>query len=126
MLWVAGGDLLFKPPQWGGSTERAIEIYVRAADVAGAPQPDSPLPDWGKPEAIMALAYAHMIQKAPDLAAAEKEARAALCLQPQWSYVRDVLCPRSGRPRQIRERERSFPARRPARPRCLDSPGLSR
>lgn len=93
MLWVAGGDLLFKPPQWGGSTERAIEIYVRAADVAGAPQPDSPLPDWGKPEAIMALAYAHMIQKAPDLAAAEKEARAALCLQPQWSYVRDVLLP---------------------------------
>jgi hypothetical protein len=93
VLWVAGGDFLFKPPQWGGSTERAIEIYVRAADVAAAPQPDSPLPDWGKPEALMSLAYAHMNQKAPDLVAAEKEARAALRLQPQWSYVKDVLLP---------------------------------
>ena len=41
----------------------------------------------------MSLAYAHLHQPTPDLAAAEEEARAALRLQPTWAYVRDILLP---------------------------------
>ena len=62
-------------------------------EVAPPPDPGSPLPDWGKPEALMSLAYAHLNGAPPDLDAAEREARAALALQPEWSYVRDVLLP---------------------------------
>ncbi len=39
----------------------------------------------------MSLAYAQMIKSSPDLDAATDNARAALKLQPQWHYVRDIL-----------------------------------
>ncbi len=94
VLWVLGGVYLFAPPAAGGSPERAIEIYRRMLEVAEAETPvTSPLPDWGKPEALMSLAYAHLNQAAPDLASAADEARAALGLQPEWFYVREVLLP---------------------------------
>jgi hypothetical protein len=93
LLWVEGGIVAFKPAAYGGNVERGMQIYRRAAEVAGAPDASSPLPDWGKPEALMSLAYFHLNQPVPDLAAATEEARAALALQPEWSYVRDILMP---------------------------------
>ncbi|HEY2289236.1 MAG TPA: hypothetical protein VGM86_00920 [Thermoanaerobaculia bacterium] len=69
-------------------TDTAVPSAERARDALG-----SPLPDWGKPEALMSLAYSHLSQKPPDLDAAGEEAHAALRLQPEWSYVRDVLLP---------------------------------
>ena len=94
VLWVAGGLFLFQPVAAGGSTERAIEIYRRMLALSPRTQEaGSPLPDWGRPEALMSLAYAHLHQATPDLASAEEEARAALRLQPTWSYVRDILLP---------------------------------
>lgn len=95
VLWVLGGVYLFSPAEHGGSTEKAIEIYhqmLEAADAAGTA--DSPLPHWGKPEALMSLAFAHLNQAQPDLAAAAEEARAALRLEPEWFYVRNILLPR--------------------------------
>ncbi|MFL6259780.1 MAG: hypothetical protein ACJ76Y_08725 [Thermoanaerobaculia bacterium] len=74
---------------------RAIEIYRRMSEVSPAvSDASSPLPDWGKPEALMSLAFSHLNQKPPDLAAASEEAHAALRLQPEWSFVRDVLLPK--------------------------------
>jgi hypothetical protein len=93
VLWVRGGVFLFAPPAYGGSTERAIETYRLQADSSGPLMPDSPSPDWGKAEALMSLAYAHLNQKEPDLNAATQEARAALDIEPHWSYVRDILRP---------------------------------
>ena len=86
---------MFAPESQGGSIPRAIEVYRRmleAADRRGV-NPGSPLPDWGKPEALMSLAYAHTRQAPPDLRAALAEANAALKLEPDWSYVRDSLIP---------------------------------
>jgi hypothetical protein len=95
VLWVEGGNFLFRPPQYGGDQARAIQIYkeaIVAADAAGMTR--SPLPDWGKPEAFMALAYAQLNNKdRPDLEAAMQNAQAALRLQPEWSYVKDILVP---------------------------------
>jgi tetratricopeptide (TPR) repeat protein len=94
VLWVLGGVYLFAPKGFGGDKERAIEIYRRMAALAAAePASVSPKPDWGKPEAFMSLAYAHLQEEPPRIEAAREEARAALRLQPDWAYVRDVLMP---------------------------------
>ena len=93
VLWVDAASYLFLLVGHGGDPAHAIEIYRRMVDVAGLPAPSSPLPDWGKPEALMSLAFAHLHATAPDLESAEQEARAALRLQPEWSYVKDLLLP---------------------------------
>jgi len=92
VLWVDAVPYLYLPVEKGGNPARAVEIYKRMVEVSGPLVPSSPLPDWGKPEGLMSLAFAHLKQ-VPDLASAEKEARAALQLQPEWSYVKDVLLP---------------------------------
>jgi tetratricopeptide (TPR) repeat protein len=92
VLWVKAVPLLVLPPDKGGNLDGAIALYRRMDELSKAESdPASPLPDWGKPEALMSLAFAHLQQS--DLAAAGEEARAALRLQPEWSYVRDVLVP---------------------------------
>jgi tetratricopeptide (TPR) repeat protein len=98
VLWAKGAFLLFAPvaPELqAGNIARAIEVYRRmleAAERRGV-NAASPLPDWGKPEALMSLAFAHTKQTPPDLRAALDEANAALKLEPDWSYVRDNLIP---------------------------------
>ena len=94
VLWMEGGEYLFLPPARGGNPQRAIEVYrqmVAASETIAAT--GSPLPDWGKPEALMSLAYAHLNQAPPDLGAASAEAHEALRLVPDWHYVRDILLP---------------------------------
>lgn len=94
VLWAEGAELMFTPPEYGGSAERAIEKYRQMLAAAGAEEPTaSPYPDWGKPEALMSLAYALLNQATPDLDLAAENARKALRLQPDWHYVRDVLLP---------------------------------
>lgn len=93
VLWVRGGYFLFSPPAYGGSTEKAIEIYRKQAAASRPLTPDSPLPDWGKAEALMSLAFARLNQPTPDVEAANKEAHEALTLAPHWSYVQDILIP---------------------------------
>jgi hypothetical protein len=92
VLWVEAMPYLYLPVEKGGNPAHAVELYQRMVAVSPSPAPASALPDWGKPEGLMSLAFAHLYQ-ATDLAAAEKEARAALDLQPDWSYVKDVLLP---------------------------------
>ncbi|MEO8349306.1 MAG: hypothetical protein ABI610_10370, partial [Acidobacteriota bacterium] len=58
-------------------------------------------PAWGEPEMLMNLAWSHLNRAAPDLEAAESNARAALATVPHWHYVRDILLP------QIREAKAS-------------------
>lgn len=96
VLWAKGSFLLFAPAAQGGSIPRAIDVYqqmIKEADRRGV-DATSPLPDWGKPEALMSLAFAHSQQTPPDLKAAAAEATAALKLVPEWSYVRDDLMPK--------------------------------
>jgi tetratricopeptide (TPR) repeat protein len=90
VLWSAGAVDLYSPR---GSIPKAIETYgemLKEAEKRGV-DANSPLPDWGKAEALMSLAYAHMMLKPADKGAAREEARAALKVQPEWSYVRDNL-----------------------------------
>jgi hypothetical protein len=90
VLWVEGGSFLFKPAAYGGSPQRAIEIYRHITELPAPTGATSALPDWGRVEAFMSLAYAHIAREPRDAAAARAEAEAALRLEPDWWYVRHV------------------------------------
>lgn len=94
VLWVDASIDLFLPAQVGGDPARAIATYRRMLEVSEKAPVPGPLPDWGRPEAYMSLAFAHSNQDPPDLDAALAEARAALELRPDWYYVREVLLPK--------------------------------
>src|SRR5262249_16041957 len=96
VLWAKGAFLLYTPASQGGSTAGAIQVYRHMLEMSEqrGVTPASPLPDWGKPEALMSLAFAHSRLTPPDLRAALDEANAALKIEPDWSYVRDILKPR--------------------------------
>ncbi len=102
VLWVEAVPYFVLPVGRGGDPARAVALYRRMVEVSGPPVASSPLPDWGKPEGLMSLAYAHLNQPEPDLESAEQEARAALRLQPDWSYVKDVLLPQIEKARATR------------------------
>src|SRR5262249_42857381 len=95
VLWCKGAFYLFPKPEQGGSVTKAIEVYtqmLKEAERRGVNEA-SPQPDWGKPEALMSLAFAHSMLTPPDLPGAIDQANAALKAVPEWSYVRDNLIP---------------------------------
>jgi hypothetical protein len=96
MILLVGGTLAgCASARHGGlvSETASIEAYRKVISARDELREDSPFPDWGKAEALMELAYAHVNATTPDVDAAEIEAAAALRLHPEWSYVRDVLLP---------------------------------
>ncbi|HEV8657852.1 MAG TPA: hypothetical protein VGS96_04415 [Thermoanaerobaculia bacterium] len=105
-LWIQAVPFVVLPPERGGNIDRAIELYRKMLENAGPLEPQSPLPDWGKVEALMSLANAHLNKPSPDVNAAEEEASAALRLQPDWHYVRDILMPQINAKRKQLEEQR--------------------
>jgi hypothetical protein len=94
LAWVLGATQYYTPPQYGGGQTKAIETYE--AGLVSARQErvtDDLNPSWGQPELLMNLAFANLNRSQPDLAAADRYARAAWKLVPYWHYVRDVLIP---------------------------------
>jgi hypothetical protein len=90
VLWCAAAfSSSRRPPPEATS----IAPYRKQVNASAPLNPKSPLPDWGKAEALMSLAFAHMIKSAPDLIASATEADAALKLEPRWHYVPDILIP---------------------------------
>lgn len=73
--------------------ERAMRMFTALAARTDAADPRSPEPDWGVPEAAMALAYNYAYAQPPDPALAAKYAHRALELRPHWQYVETVLLP---------------------------------
>jgi hypothetical protein len=94
VLWIQGGFQLTMGPARGGGTDVALATFrdMVALTEHAAVDPQSPLPDWGKPEALMMLANVHLA--ANDVGAARDAAKAALALEPDWAYVRDNLIPK--------------------------------
>ncbi len=95
VLWARASYLAFRATMQQGSMAQALDVYqhmLKEAERRGVNMA-SPLPDWGKPEALMSLAYVHSSMTPPDPRTALDEANAALKLQPEWSYVRDTLKP---------------------------------
>lgn len=100
LLWVVG------PGQWyaatsGPAEERqakqasVIALYERGLALVRTQKPtaDPLLPAWGEPELLMNLAWSHLNKVTPDVDAAERLAREALALVPDWHYVKAILLP---------------------------------
>jgi hypothetical protein len=96
VLWIEGGFQLILGPERGGGQQVALATLEKMVAITERARvdPQSPTPDWGRPEALMMVANAHLAGKPPDVAAARKAAQAALALEPDWSYVRDKLIPK--------------------------------
>ena len=96
-LWVMGPILFLTAPEHGGGQDKAIALYERglaAARIAVDTSATDPLePTWGEPELLMSLAWSNLNKTTPDLDQAEKNARSALELVPDWHYVNDILLP---------------------------------
>ena len=95
LLWVNGPNLWLLPPERGGGQDKAIANYERGLEIVRkTPPATDPLqPSWGEAELLMNLAWSQLNQTRPDVAAAERNARAALALVPHWHYVKDILLP---------------------------------
>jgi hypothetical protein len=93
VLWIEAVPYLVLPPERGGNIDHAIELYRTMLENSRPPQPRSPLPDWGRAEALMSLANADIMKPSPDVDQATVEAQEALRLQPEWHFVRDILIP---------------------------------
>lgn len=100
MIWVLGQASWNMPPSSSKEAVAARQRDVLASYERGlrairaAPRPTHPLePTWGEPELLMSLAWGNLNRVERDLEAAERHARAALALVPDWHYVRDILLP---------------------------------
>lgn len=90
-LWVEAIPYLVLPAERGGNIDHAIALYRQMLKNPTPLDPTSPFPDWGKVEALMSLANAHILQVPPNIDAANAEVKQILALQPDWHYVRDIL-----------------------------------
>ena len=73
-----------------------IESYEKALATARAEKSSSAatlMPTWGEPELLMNIAWSHLNKSSPDPVLADKYAREALALVPDWRYVREILLP---------------------------------
>ena len=96
LLWVQGANQWYAPPERGGGQATAFATYERGLKIARAEKPRNPNaldPQWGEPELLMNLAFAHLNAATPNPVLADKYAREALALVPYWHYVRDILLP---------------------------------
>lgn len=95
LIWVRGPILWNSPPERGGGQDKAIQNYQRGLEVCSKiKKSDDPLePSWGKPELMMSLAYCYLNANSADVNAAERYARNALEIIPDWHYLRDILLP---------------------------------
>ncbi|HEY0782406.1 MAG TPA: hypothetical protein VGE98_08130 [Thermoanaerobaculia bacterium] len=103
LLWVLGAWRWYNPKAPGGGQAAAIATYekgLQAARAKKAANGDALTPTWGEAELLMNLAFASLNREKPDPAAAERYARQALALVPDWHYVRDVLLPQIGKARE--------------------------
>lgn len=95
VIWVLGPIIRRASPESGGGLDKSIENFQRGLEICSKIKPSAdPLePAWGKPELMMSLAGSYLIKTPPDAVAAEKNARAALQLAPNWHFLRDLLLP---------------------------------
>ncbi|HEV8117286.1 MAG TPA: hypothetical protein VGQ32_02110 [Thermoanaerobaculia bacterium] len=112
VAWMVGGGTWYLPAEKGGGPAAAIEIYekgLRAARKKSGAAKDSLDPGWGEPELLASLAWSKLNQPAPDIDAAEANARAAVALVPDWHYARDILMPQVRDAREAKAKGASPP-----------------
>jgi tetratricopeptide (TPR) repeat protein len=86
-------SLYFTPPAFGGSKEKALAGFKRAAALFEKWQPSSPLqPGWGKEEAYAWIGLAHLERDEP--ISAKRAFEKALSINPDYAWVKNELLPK--------------------------------
>lgn len=95
LIWVLGPIIRRNPPDQGGGLDGAIANYKRGLEICSKLKPSSDVlePSWGQPELMMSAAFGSLSKNPPDTTEAERYARSALDIVPDWHYVRDILLP---------------------------------
>jgi predicted enzyme related to lactoylglutathione lyase len=95
LLFITAGRVFWSPPAAGGDPGRAIAMVERGLQRLPRPVADAdPLkPGWGEAELHMLIAFFFANKSAPDLRSAERHARIALAMRPEWHYVKNILLP---------------------------------
>jgi hypothetical protein len=96
LYWVLGPIYWRQPVERGGGPAKTFETMQKGLELArkqNSAAKDPLDPTWGEPELLMSMAWYYQNGAQPDLIEAEKCARSALALVPDWHYVRDILLP---------------------------------
>lgn len=92
VLTIYGISLMHKPAIVGGSTQKAIEVFKRAATFYSKPKIQAEIyPDWGHVENYAWLAQAYI--RSEQYEEALKTYRKALEINPDYYWVKEVLLP---------------------------------
>ncbi len=82
----------FTPPMFGGSQDKALAGFKKAAELFANFKPKSKLyPDWGKAEAYAWQGFAYLNQK--KYARAKQALEQALAINPDYQWVKHQLMP---------------------------------
>lgn len=83
----------FTPANFGGSKEKALAGFRKAAELFASWQPaDSLQPDWGREEVYAWIGLAHLDRDEPILA--KRAFEKALAINPEYAWVKENLMPR--------------------------------
>lgn len=91
-VWmIRGTGALYTPRMFGGGANKAERYFRKALELFPQDRPAPPLPAWGYAEAYAWLGQVYAREKQSDRA--RDAYAAALCLEPEFAWVRDVLLP---------------------------------
>jgi len=93
ILLLQSISLYYTPAQFGGSKEKAMAGFERAAKLFETRQPaDSLQPEWGRDEVYAWIGLAHLDRKEPKLA--RRAFDKALSINPDYAWVKNELLPK--------------------------------
>lgn len=95
LYMIQGTSAMFTPEKYGGSKERAMELYLKAAELFKTDQPDPIMPDWGKSDIYAWLGQLELKLGNPD--GAKAYYLQALEIDPENSWVKNQLLPKLNR-----------------------------
>ncbi len=96
LYMIQGTSAMFTPEKFGGSKERAKELYLKAAELFKTDNPDPIMPDWGKSEIYAWLGQLEL--KTGNLEGAKAYYLQALKIDPKNSWVKNQLLPQLSQP----------------------------
>lgn len=92
LYMIQGTSSMFTPEKWGGSKEKAKELYLKAAELFKEDKPAPTLPDWGKSDVYAWLGQLEMMMDNFDQAKIYYEQ--AMEVDPKNNWVKNQLMPR--------------------------------
>ncbi|MBC8216103.1 MAG: tetratricopeptide repeat protein [Candidatus Marinimicrobia bacterium] len=92
LYMIQGTSSMFTPEKWGGSKERAKELYLKAAELFKSDNPSPLMPDWGKSDIYAWLGQ--LEEKFGNYDQAKAYYEQALVVDPENNWVKHQLMTR--------------------------------